>query len=275
MYYDLNTKKTIQNKELKSLKFLYNTVLGRFLLKIAKSKFITNIYAKYMNSKLSKHKIKKFIKKNNINMDDYEEKEYKSFNDFFIRNIKDGKRIIKNGLIAVCDSKLSVYKIDKDSTFKIKESIYTIEELIKEKNTNYEYALIFRLCVDDYHHYVFPDDGKIINQKYINGTLHTVQPIALKKHKVFIENSRCITNLECKNLGKVCYIEVGAMLVGKIVNENKKNFKKGEEKGHFEFGGSTVVLLIEKNKIDIKKIILDNTNNDIETIVKLGDNIGR
>lgn len=97
---------------------------------------------------------------------------------------------------------------------------------------------------------------------------------SFKKYKVFSENSRCVTHLECKNLGKVCYIEIGAMIIGKIVNEDKKYFKKGEEKGHFEFGGSTVVLLIEED-IDIFKTILDNTNKDIETIVKLGDNIGR
>ena len=274
MYYDLNTKKTIKEKESKALKFLYNHIIGRIILKIATTHIIANIYASFMNSKLSKHKIKKFIKKNNINMDDYEKKEYSSFNDFFMRNIKVGKRIISDGLISVCDSKLSVYKINKDTSFKIKNSIYTVEELIKEENTNYKYALIFRLCVDDYHHYVYPDDGKVISKKFIKGCLHTVQPIALKKYKVFSENSRCITHLECKNLGKVCYIEIGAMIIGKIVNEDKKYFKKGEEKGHFEFGGSTVVLLIEED-IDIFKTILDNTNKDIETIVKLGDNIGR
>ena len=63
------------------------------------------------------------------------------------------------------------------------------------------------------------------------------------------------------------------MLIGKIVNEQKLIFKKGEEKGHFEFGGSTIVLLIEKD-IDINNIILDNTNKEIETIVKLGNYIG-
>ena len=275
MYYDLNTKKIIKVKESSALKFLYNTILGRIILKIGTTHVVANIYAKYMVSKLSKHKIKKFIKKNNINMDEYELVDYNSFNDFFTRNIKKNKRIINDGLIAVCDSKLSVYKINKESTFKIKNSIYTIEELIQEKNTNYEYALIFRLCVDDYHHYVFPDDGRVLSQKYIDGILHTVQPIALKKHKVFTENSRCVTILDCNNLGKVCYIEVGAMMVGKIVNEDITTFKKGEEKGHFEFGGSTVVLLIEKGKVSIDKVILDNTKKDIETIVKLGDSIGR
>ena len=274
MYYDLKEKKLIKTKEPKALNFLYNHIIGRIILKIATTHIIANIYAKYMNSKLSKHKIKKFIKKNNINMSEYEDKDYLSFNDFFMRNIKSGKRTINDGLISVCDSKLSVYKINENSSFKIKNSIYTVEELIKEKNTNYKYACIFRLCVDDYHHYVYPDDGKIIKTKYLKGCLHTVQPIALKKYKVFSENSRCVTLLDCKNLGKICYIEVGAMIIGKIVNEEKKYFKKGEEKGHFEFGGSTVILLFEK-EIDINKIILDNTNKDIETIVKLGDNIGR
>ena len=226
MYYDLNTKKIIKVKESSALKFLYNTILGRMILKIGTTHVVANIYAKYMGSKLSKHKIKKFINKNNINMDEYELVDYNSFNDFFKRNIKKNKRIINDGLIAVCDSKLSVYKINKESTFKIKNSIYTIEELIQEKNTNYEYALIFRLCVDDYHHYVFPDDGCVLSQKYIDGILHTVQPIALKKHKVFTENSRCVTILDCNNLGKVCYIEVGAMMVGKIVNEDITTFKK-------------------------------------------------
>lgn len=37
-----------------------------------------------------------------------------------MRNIKVGKRIISDGLISVCDSKLSVYKINKDTSFKIK-----------------------------------------------------------------------------------------------------------------------------------------------------------
>ena len=206
-------------------------------------------------------------------MDEYEEKKYSSFNDFFIRQIKSGKRILENDLIAICDSKLSIYKINNDSTLNIKNSVYTIEELIGEKR-NYKYALVFRLCVDDYHHYAYPDDGEVVSTKYINGVLHTVQPIAHKKYKVFHENSRTVTFLDCSNLGDVCYIEVGALMVGKIVNENVTEFKKGQEKGHFEFGGSTVILLIDKD-IKIREDILNNSNNEIETVVKMGESIGR
>ena len=273
MYYDYKTGSYFEEKTNSGLKFLYNTIIGRLLLKIVISKKVSNLYAKYMTSSLSKIKINKFIKKNNIDMSEYIEENYSCFNDFFIRQIKPNKREISDNLIAVCDSKLSVYKINKDSSFKIKNSIYTIEELIGEKK-DYKYALVFRLCVDDYHHYVFPDDGKVLNNKRIEGTLHTVQPISSKRYKVFHENTREITYLDCKNLGEVAYIEVGALLVGKIVNEKKEKFTKGEEKGHFEFGGSTVIMLVNKD-INIDEKIIENTEKEIETIVKLGTKIGK
>ena len=274
MYYDLKNDKYIKKNDSNiGLLFLYNTIIGRIILKIFTSRIISKLYAKYMNSKLSIHKINKFIKNNNINMDEYEKKKYNSFNDFFIRKIKENKRKIDNGLISICDSKLSVYEINKNTSFKIKNSIYTVEELIKEENIyNFKYALVFRLCVDDYHHYSFIDDGKIISNKKINGVLHTVQPIAFKKHKVFLENSREVTVLDTKKYGKVCYVEVGAMMIGKITNLDKNFFKKGEEKGYFEFGGSTVVVLME-DKIKINEKIIDNTKKDIETIVKLGQSL--
>ncbi len=271
MYYDLKAKKFISVKESKGLKILYSTFLGRIILKLFTTHFIANLYAKSMNSSLSKFKIKRFIKKNNIDMSLYQKQDYKSFNDFFVRQIKKDKRPIEKGLISVCDSKLSVYKISSNLKLRIKNSIYTIEELIQDQ-TSFKYALIFRLCVDDYHHYIFPDNGKVLSTKYIEGILHTVQPIAFKKYKVFSENSRQVTFLQCDNLGLVCFIEVGAMMVGKIVNENVETFKKGAEKGHFEFGGSTVIMLIQKD-LKINSKILENTKNDIETIVKMGQNI--
>ena len=274
MYYDLKNNIYIKKEDSnKGLLFLYNTIIGRIFLKVFTSRIISKLYAKYMNSKLSVHKIKKFIKKNNINMTEYEKVIYNSFNDFFTRKIKKNKRKIDKGLISICDSKLSVYEINENTSFNIKNSIYTIEELIGENNNyNFKYALVFRLCVDDYHHYHFIDDGQIISNKKIDGILHTVQPLALKKHKVFLENSREVTILDTKNYGKVCYVEVGAMMIGKITNLEKETFKKGEEKGYFEFGGSTVVVLME-DKIKINKKIIENTKKDIETIVKLGQSL--
>ncbi len=276
MYFDLNNNKIIEKDDSsKGLSFLYNTKIGRIILKIITRKWLTKLYAKYMNSSLSKKKIKKFIKTNNIDLNEYEEADYKSFNEFFMRKIKKEKRPIEDGLISVCDSKLSIYEIDKHESFNIKNSLYTIDELIGESSSKYKfkYAAIFRLCVDDYHHYIFPDDGKVISSKYINGLLHTVRPIAFTRNKVFIQNARNITLLDCNKLGIVAYIEVGALMVGKIVNENVTEFKKGDEKGHFEFGGSTVILLLN-DKVKFNKKILEQSKKDIETIVKLGKKIG-
>lgn len=273
-YYDLNNDKYLFEKENKGLKFLYNNVFGRLVLKLITLKFIVKMYAKYQNSKLSKHKIKKFIRKNNINMDEYINEDYKSFNDFFMRKIKPEKRKLEDGFISCCDAKLSVYKIDDNLSLKIKNSIYTIDELIGEDSSEFKngYVLVYRLGVTDYHHYIYPFGGKVVSSKYIEGKLHTVQPIALKKYKVFSENSREVTFIESPLYGKVAIIEVGAMMIGRIVNEKVNTFKKGDEKGHFEFGGSTIIYLFE-NKININKKILEMTNNDIEVIVKMGQNI--
>lgn len=275
-YYNLKTNKYIEIEENnRGLNFLYSNVFGRFILKIVISKPIRNIYNKYMTSKYSLKKIDKFIKNNNINMDEYQEENYKSFNDFFIRKIKDDKRKVSKGLFAIADSKLSVYKIDDNSSFKVKNSIYTIDELLQSDGSSFKdgYALIFRLCVDDYHHYVYPDDGEVLSNKHINGVLHTVQPLAFKKYKVFSENDREVTFLNTKKYGEMAYIEVGAMMIGKIVNEEVTKFKRGEEKGHFEFGGSTVILLFKKDQININKKIIENSKKEIETIVKLGDSL--
>ena len=110
---------------------------------------------------------------------------------------------------------------------------------------------------------------------FVKGVLNTVRPIAYRKCKVFKRNSREYTTLHTKNFGDIVEVEVGATLVGKIKNKHDNyEFKKGEEKGMFLFGGSTIVLLIKKDVIDIDKDILNNPVRNIETRVKCGEKIG-
>ena len=76
-------------------------------------------------------------------------------------------------------------------------------------------------------------------------------------------------------MGLVTYVEVGALLVGKIKNIiTTGKIKKGEEKGYFEYGGSTIVLLFEKDKISLDEEIINNSLNGFETYVKYGEKIG-
>ncbi len=266
----------------KALGYLYNTRSGRTILKVITRRTVSKFTGRILNSRVSKIGIKKFVRKNNIDVRDYEERKYQSYNDFFTRKIKPGKRLIcmnKSSLICPCDGKLSVYDIKSDSVFHIKDSVYTVEDLLEDKALASEFTdgkcLIFRLSVDDYHRYCYFDWCKKSDNKFIKGVLHTVNPIVLDKYNVYKRNCREYTVFETENFGKAVQIEVGAMLVGKIKNLHGEGFfRRGEEKGMFEFGGSTIVLLLQKNMAIIDDDIVQNSADHIETIVKMGEKIG-
>ena len=261
------------------LAFLYNNPLGRLLLGIAVSPFVSNVYAWKNSRKSSAKKIPGFIKEHNIDMSDFEDREYKSFTDFFTRKIRYGKRPVDmapEALISPADSKLLVYEIEKDTTLRIKGRTYTADEILADSENAKEfaggYALVFRLTVDDYHRFCYPDRGCLISRRLIKGKLHTVSPVS-KDHKIYMENTRSVNLLKTENFGTIAYIEVGAMLIGRIVDNGTDVFEKGQEKGYFEPGGSTVVILVKNVEID--KDIMEQSASGIETKVRYGERIGR
>ena len=273
---DRNSKDNIITESPKALNFFYGNFFGRLLLRPLISKPVSNLAALYMNSRWSKRKIDKFVDKNDINIYEYDDKKYKSYNDFFTRKVIPEKRPInttKGVLISPCDSKLTAYKINEDLTLNIKGAYYSINSLIdKDIINDYVggYALVFRLCINNYHHYYFIDDGNIVKSNEIKGKLYTVRPIS-DGLNVFTKNNRIYSVLSTQNIGDLLYIEVGATMVGKIVNRNITSFKRGEEKGYFKMGGSTIVLLIQNNKIELNK----NISLDKETDVKCLETIGK
>lgn len=266
------------------LKSIYGSVFGRFLLRIATMPVISKIAGFFLSTGMSRVIIKPFIKSNNIDMSEYKECTYKSYNDFFTREIKPEKRPAdknSNVLISPADGRVSAYKINSDSVFKIKDSYYTVESILQSKTgaKYYKdgYCVIIRLCVDNYHRYSYVDNGTLGKVKFINGVLHTVNPEALKHYNIYKENCRECSVLNTEHFGKITCVEVGALMVGKIKNLHSTGyqFTKGEEKGMFEFGGSTVVLFIEKDKVVIDEDLLKNTREGYETAVNMGEHIGK
>lgn len=271
---------TNEEKELnysKSVMFLYKNFFGRIILKMINNRFISNIVSKYMNSKFSKRRIDKAISEYKIDMSLFEDKEYCSYNDFFTRKKKNIDIDMNNNhFISPCDSKLMVLELNKNVNFNIKGSKYDLKNIIEDdKALEYQngYALIFRLEVNDYHRYHYIDNGKREEYKFINGKLNTVQPIAYDKN-IFHTNCREWTVLHTENFDDVIEIEVGALLIGKISNNKQVKFKKGDEKGYFEFGGSTIILFVKDNIIKIDDDILNNSLSGKETIVHCGEKIG-
>lgn len=273
-----------QNGQDKFLGKLYKSEAGRQFLKLITGKTVSEIGGKIMDSPISKPVIKPFIEKNNIDMSQYEEKEYKSYNEFFTRKIKEGKRIFDltpDLLCSPCDSKLTVYKIDDKSRYEIKGTKYSFESLTRSKKLadyyNGGHMLVFRLCVDDYHRYAYVDNGYVGPIRRINGVYHTVNPVAIESgYDIYKENTRECSVLHSENFGKILQIEVGALMVGRIVNNDEKcHVSRGQEKGRFEFGGSTVILAFAKDTVKLKEEIIKNSEEDYETIVKMGDVIGK
>lgn len=274
-------RKTISPQAGASLCFLYENLLGRLILKGLVHPSVSRLCGRFMESRLSRRLIKGFIQKNGINMQTYEKREYTSFNDFFCRRLSCFSfDRAPDRLIAPCDAKLSAFPITQEREFFIKGIPYRIEELLQNRELDriYEggYCLIFRLAVDDYHRYCYVDDGRKGQNIFIPGKLHTVQPIALRRVNIYRENCREYTVMETEHFGTVTQVEVGALLVGKILNHHQEtDFKRGQEKGMFCYGGSTIVLLLEKGRAELDMEILDNTKASLETIVKIGEPIGR
>ncbi len=265
-----------------ALTFLYRTVPGRVCLKVAAAPVVSRVIGKLLDTPASAVIIDPFVKRAGIDVSLYEKRPYKSYNDFFTRALADGARTIDktpSHLISPCDGQLSVYDIGKDSVFYIKNSPYSLSDLLHDEALAEEFSggfcLIFRLRVDDYHRYIFFDDGRIEATRYIKGILHTVRPVAFERYNVYKQNCREYSIMQTKNFGKAVQVEVGAMLVGKIVNrKNVSEFSRGEEKGHFEYGGSTIVLLLKSGAAEIDDCIRESSRVGFETEVKLGQKIG-
>ena len=273
--------KSKQNKGF--LGFLYGNVGGRLLLKLLTARWISKAAGAFLSSRLSTPFIGRFVKNNHIDLDDYHADHFRSFNDCFCRKIKDGRRVIDTDpshLIAPCDSFLTAYKVQDGTVLAIKQSYYTVSDLLGGAPVVEKYkdgiCLVFRLCVDHYHRYSYLDDGTKGENVFIKGKLHTVRPIALEACPVFAQNCREYTVMETQNFGTVTQTEVGAMMVGKIQNHHGVHtFKRGEEKGMFLFGGSTVVLLLEKDTVVLDDAILKASEAGEETPVRLGQAIGK
>ena len=261
---------------------LYGNAFGRMLLKPLTAPGLSKLAGKFLSTKASKVFIKPFIRNNHIDMSQFEPVEYESYNDFFSRRIRPEARPIDmdpGHLISPADSKLTALPITESGRFMLKHTEYTVGSLLKDPALAAEYvggwALIFRLTVDDYHRYCYAFSGEKGENIAIPGKLHTVNPIANDFFPIYKENAREYTIVRTEGFGEVIAMEVGALLVGRIVNhQGAASVKRGQEKGYFQFGGSTVVLLLKKDTAVIDGDILENSRNGIETVVKFGEKIG-
>ena len=293
-YFNRHTQKIEREKVYgdKAVKWLYQSALGKVMGDFIATPFVSEVYGMMQDSFWSQKKIPGFIEEFDIEMDDFlpaqkslKSHGYGSFNEFFIRRFKPGARQFcqdSNEMPAFCEARYFGHKkIDNSVTIPVKGAYLQSRQLLANSKWNSLFEegpfLVARLCPVDYHRFHFPDDGQVIERYPVHGALHSVNPIALKQRdNIFITNKREVSILETQNFGLLAFIEVGATCVGKIVQSYpQKSFSRGDEKGYFLFGGSTVVVLGQKGAWTPVDEVLDYTQKGIEVYSKLGACIAR
>ncbi len=274
-----------------AIRWLYESTCGGLFCNVLAGPLFSRFYGFLQDRPLSHKKFEKFIKDYQIPLEDFLPEEnysgelpYSTFNNFFIRKFCSGKRTFNKDfqiLPAIAEGRYFGFAENTlETKVPVKGRFLNPLDLLKKDHWAKYFGggpiLIARLCPVDYHRFHFPDEGKVLDRYRAHGFFHSVNPLALrKKENIFITNEREISILETKNFGKLAYIEVGAMCVGKIVQTYKgEHFSRGVEKGYFLFGGSTVILLGEKGLWTPSDDILEKTSRGIETFIQLGDEIG-
>ncbi|XJO72657.1 hypothetical protein BDV3_003749 [Batrachochytrium dendrobatidis] len=236
----------------------------------------------------SKSHIASFVAFHNLDLDEVLDPivSFKNFNEFFYRKLKSSARLLASPnphvVVSPADARCSVFPtINAATQLWIKGLNFSIARLLDspEEGKRFESGslAIFRLAPQDYHRFHIPVDGTLGETKHIEGTLFTVNPMAIRSTiDIYTENIRTITYIDSTHFGRVAYICVGAMLVGSIVltSEAGQEVKRMDEHGYFKFGGSTVILLFEEGKVEFDRDLLVNSEQSLETLLKYGQSIG-
>jgi phosphatidylserine decarboxylase len=267
------------------VRFFYENRLGQCLADHVLSGILpSKLYGFYQDSRFSRKKIDRFVRDFKIPMNEFQKKEYSSFNDFFVRQFVPGARHFVSDpkqMAAFAEARYLAYeKISLEQTYPVKGADLQPAALLGREDIARPFEggplLIARLCPLDYHRFHYPDSGRTWDSYRIHGKLHSVNPVALKyRSDIFFTNERQVSLLDTVHFGRIAYIEVGAMAVGRIVQTHvQPQFERGDEKGYFLFGGSTVIVMGEAGAWKPAHDLLAQTAQNRETLVRLGDVIG-
>lgn len=237
-----------------------------------------------MQNAKSRSKIGPFITRYHVDPSEFNKnvEAYSSFNDFFIRRLKSDARPIdpdKLGVVFPADGRhLGFQNLSEAAGVFVKGQEFDIDLLLMDAELANRYRngtlILSRLSPVDYHRFHFPIGGVPAAVKVVKGFLFSVNPIALRRNLGYLwSNKRMVTSLESDRFGRVLLIEIGATCVGSIrqCHEPGRTVLKGQEKGWFEFGGSSTITLFERGRVLLAEDLIENTRRNRELYAKMGD----
>jgi len=241
--------------------------------------------------------IKVFAKKYNVDMSEAKKEnfsDYESFNQFFIRELKDDARKINENPTALClpaDGRVSqIGHIDDERLLQAKGHFFSLSDLLAGDeelvNTfkNGEFATIY-LSPRDYHRVHMPCDATLRKMIYVPGDLFSVNPF-LAEHvpNLFARNERVICVFDTA-FGPMVQILVGATITASmstvwagVINpprtgevkvwtyqgDSAIKLTKGQEMGAFQLG-STVINLFPANSVTLAEHL------EVDVPVRMGE----
>ncbi|MFP4157988.1 MAG: phosphatidylserine decarboxylase [Opitutales bacterium] len=269
------------------LRWAYGNPLGRLTVELAvKRAWFSRWYGWRMDRPASRAKIGPFIEDFSLDADEFAEpvEGFGSFNEFFYRRLKSSARPVAPGdevAVFPADGRhLAIPDVDTARAFYIKGQRFDLAAFLGDADLAATFAggsmLISRLCPVDYHRYHFPVSGHAGEPVGIGGPLRSVSPLALRRRlAIFWENKRSRTVIESPVFGTVVVMEVGATCVGSNhATYEPGRVAKGQEKGFFSFGGSSVVTLFQRGRIRFDEDLLEHAGGQREVYARMGERCG-
>jgi phosphatidylserine decarboxylase len=261
-----------------------------FVDTLIKRKLSNRIVGKFADSRASTSVIKEFERAYNINRSLFKKPHQNGFhtlNEFFTREYID--QIIaeafpnnpKADLHSPAEGFLSIQtEINPASVIQAKRFTYSLIEFLGTNAEKYNRGTMMkiRLTPREYHHIHYADNGIITAFRDIKGNYYTSDhPGTDRIRKVYCKSHRHITEIKTENFGRVTYAEIGATFVGTIIQNNnlEDSVQYGDKKSMFKFGGSTLILLFEKGRLNLNKRLDELANSDREIYTGLGEVLGR
>lgn len=272
------------------LKWSCESALGRIVMdKFGSRRITSSLMGHYQNASVSRRGISGFVQQMEIDMEEAERpgvSDYHSFNDFFARKLKPEARVIdagENVVASPVDGRILAYQnLEAYQVLQVKGKYFSIKDLLGDATEAKKFengsCIVARLNPSDYHRFHFPVACVPSKHQVIHGRYYSVNPLSLARvDEVYCKNVRHITYLMNEVNGRIAMIEVGATLVGSVVQTYQADHfvKKGGEKGFFQFGGSTVILLFQPGRIRLDEDLVDNTIVGFETLVQMGEPVGK
>ncbi|MBI6547024.1 MAG: phosphatidylserine decarboxylase [Cyanobacteria bacterium NC_groundwater_1444_Ag_S-0.65um_54_12] len=271
-----------------ALRWFYESRTGAWLFeRFLNNGFISWLYGKWQERPASRRQIRAFATTYGINLAELElpVDSYPSFNAFFCRRLKPGARPFAEDpaiLPAPADGKILVFPhLAAELLLPIKGNTVSLSVLLASEAAARPYSggtgMVIRLAPYDYHRFHFPDTGRVGMASLIPGRYHSVNPIALAKvSQLYCHNKRAVTWFDSENFGRIAYVEVGALGVGSIVQTyDPGHVRRGAEKGYFQFGGSTLLLLFEPGVVEFAADLIWSSQAGIENSIIAGSAIGK